>query len=75
MRFLPVIVAAGGMVCELAIGKTCREVFKITREVIVEHLEGLPEESTHCALLASNTLKEASARKKCIKQVTMTHWG
>ncbi len=52
-------IAAGGMACELAIGKTFKEAFKITKEVIVEQLGGLPEESIHCALLASNTLREA----------------
>ena len=49
-------IAAGCMACELAIGKTCREAFKISQEVILEQLGGLPEESEHCALLASNTL-------------------
>jgi nitrogen fixation NifU-like protein len=52
-------IAAGGMACELAIGKTFKEAFKITKEVIVEQLGGLPEESIHCALLASNTLRAA----------------
>jgi nitrogen fixation NifU-like protein len=52
-------IAAGSMACELAIGKTFKEVFKITKEVILEQLGGLPEESTHCALLASNTLGRA----------------
>jgi len=52
-------IAAGGMACELAIGKTCKEAFKITKEVILKQLGGLPEESIHCALLASNTLRAA----------------
>ena len=52
-------IAAGSMACELAIGKTFREAFKITKKVILEQLGGLPEESTHCALLASNTLRTA----------------
>ena len=52
-------VGAGGMACELAIGKTFREAFKITKEVILEQLGGLPEENIHCALLASDTLKAA----------------
>jgi len=54
-------IAAGSMACELAIGKTFKEVFKITKEVILEQLGGLPEESSHCALLASNTLRTALA--------------
>jgi nitrogen fixation NifU-like protein len=52
-------IAAGCMACELAIGKTYKEALKISREVILEELGGLPEESIHCALLASNTLREA----------------
>jgi len=52
-------IAAGGMACELALGKTFKEAFKITKEVILKQLGGLPEESIHCALLASNTLRAA----------------
>jgi len=52
-------VVAGSMACELAIGRTCKEACKITKEVILERLGGLPEESTHCAILASNTLRMA----------------
>jgi nitrogen fixation NifU-like protein len=52
-------IAAGSMACELAIGKSFKEAFKITKDLILESLGGLPEESIHCALLASNTLKEA----------------
>ena len=52
-------VAAACMACELAIGRTAKEAFKITKEIILEKLDGLPEESVHCALLASNTLREA----------------
>ena len=52
-------IAAGSMTCELAIGKNIKDAFTISEEVILKNLDGLPEESTHCALLASNTLKEA----------------
>jgi len=52
-------IAAGNMACELAIGKTFKKASKINKEVILEQLDGLPEESTHCALLASNTLRNA----------------
>jgi len=51
--------AAGSMATELAAGKTVQEAFKISQDAILEHLGGLPEESEHCALLASDTLKEA----------------
>lgn len=51
--------AAGCMACELAIGKTYKEALTVSKEVILEQLGGLPEESEHCALLASNTLRAA----------------
>jgi hypothetical protein len=35
------------------------EAAEISQQMILEALDGLPEESVHCALLASNTLKEA----------------
>jgi len=52
-------IAAGSMACELAMGKPLREAFKITKEIILKQLGGLPEESIHCALLASDTLRAA----------------
>ncbi|MBW1613598.1 MAG: iron-sulfur cluster assembly scaffold protein [Deltaproteobacteria bacterium] len=52
-------IAAGCMACELAMGKPLKEAFKITKDIILEGLGGLPEESIHCALLASDTLKAA----------------
>src|SRR4030043_1127892 len=52
-------IAAGSMATELAQGKKLEEAAKISQQMILEALKGLPEESVHCALLASNTLKEA----------------
>jgi nitrogen fixation NifU-like protein len=49
------------MACELAIGKRPEEILRINKEMILGELGGLPEESVHCALLASNTLKKALA--------------
>jgi len=54
-------IVAGSMACELAIGRTIKDAFKISDEVILESLDGLPDESAHCALLASNTLRETLA--------------
>jgi len=51
--------ASGSMATELAQGKKLEEAAKISEQMILEALDGLPEESVHCALLASNTLKEA----------------
>ncbi|MBN1376398.1 MAG: iron-sulfur cluster assembly scaffold protein [Dehalococcoidia bacterium] len=52
-------IAAGSMVTEMAKGKPADEVIQIDQQDILTALEGLPEESQHCALLAANTLKEA----------------
>ena len=51
--------AAGSMATELAIGKPLTEAAQIEQAHILTALGGLPEESQHCALLASNTLKAA----------------
>jgi len=52
-------IASGSMATELARGKSIAEATKITQDVILNDLGGLPEESLHCALLAANTLREA----------------
>jgi len=52
-------IAAGCMACELAIGKRYTEALQISQEVILKELHGLPEESVHCALLASDALRQA----------------
>jgi nitrogen fixation NifU-like protein len=52
-------IASGSVVTELATGKDIREALAISQHDVLEALEGLPEESKHCALLASNTLKAA----------------
>jgi len=61
-------IACGSMTTELVIGKSLEEAQKITQEVILQHLGGLPEESRHCALLAANTLQEALKNHKKIKK-------
>ena len=52
-------IAAGSIATELAQGKKIEEAAEISQEMILDALDGLPEESVHCALLASTTLKEA----------------
>jgi nitrogen fixation NifU-like protein len=52
-------IAAGSMTTDLATGKNIKDALKISQEIILDALGGLPEDSRHCALLASNTLKEA----------------
>jgi len=51
--------AAGSMATELAIGKPLTEAAQIEQADVLAGLGGLPKESEHCALLASNTLKAA----------------
>jgi nitrogen fixation NifU-like protein len=51
--------AAGSMATELAVEKTIDEAEKIQQADILTALGGLPKDSEHCALLASNTLKAA----------------
>ncbi len=50
-------IAAGSMATELAQGRKIEEAAEISQQMILEALDNLPEESVHCALLASNTLK------------------
>jgi len=52
-------VASASMSVQMAIGKSVAEVLAISQYDILNELGGLPEESRHCALLASNTLHEA----------------
>ena len=52
-------VVAGSMATELAKGKSLPAASKISQQDILNALGGLPEESEHCALLASNAVKEA----------------
>lgn len=52
-------IAAGSMVTELARGKRPVEAFRIEQQDVLRALGGLPDESAHCALLASNTMKQA----------------
>lgn len=52
-------IACGSMATEMAKGKTPGEALAISQAKILEAFGGLPEESVHCALLASNSLKAA----------------
>ena len=52
-------IAAGSMVTELVRGKSVSHALRIGHEDVLSALDGLPEESKHCALLAANTLKAA----------------
>ena len=52
-------IASGSVVTEMAKGRTAGEAQRISQRDILDALGGLPEDNEHCALLASNTLKEA----------------
>jgi nitrogen fixation NifU-like protein len=52
-------IASGSMVTELAKQMNINEAQRISQHDVLAALDGLPEESEHCALLAANTLKEA----------------
>ncbi len=58
--------ACGSMATSLAQGKSLREASALDQQDILDALGDLPEESEHCALLASDTLRAAlndSAKK------------
>jgi nitrogen fixation NifU-like protein len=52
-------IAAGSMVTDLVKGETISHVLGISQQDVLKALDGLPEESQHCALLAANTMKAA----------------
>ncbi len=54
-------IASGSMVTELARDKALVEAMEISQADVLSALDGLPEESEHCALLAATTLKLAIA--------------
>lgn len=52
-------IASGSMVTELAKGKALDEAMRISQEDVLASLDGLPEGSEHCALLAATALQMA----------------
>ncbi len=52
-------IATSSMITELAIGKTLNEAMKITRQDVVDSLDGLPPIKMHCSNLAAEGLHEA----------------
>ena len=61
-------IAAGSMITELAKGKSVSQALRTSREDVLVALDGLPEESEHCALLAANTLKAAAKDHLALKK-------
>ncbi len=52
-------IASGGMVTDMAKGKTIAQAREISQQDVLKALDGLPPDSEHCAKLAADTLKEA----------------
>ena len=52
-------IACGSLLTELAKNKNLGEALAISAKVLIKELGGLPEDHTHCAGLASLTLKRA----------------
>ncbi len=52
-------VACGSIVTELATGKSIFAARQIDQQKVLDYCGGFPDENTHCALLAANTLQRA----------------
>lgn len=52
-------IAASDAVCELVKGKTIDEALALTKDQIVEFLDGLPGPKIHCSVLGIDALKKA----------------
>jgi NifU-like protein involved in Fe-S cluster formation len=53
-------VVCASMVTIMANGRTLEQAARIDQQSVLGELGGLPEEDRHCALLAANTLREAT---------------
>ncbi len=66
-------IATSSIITDLAKGKTIKEVMNITKESVIDSLEGLPKIKWHCSVLAVDALTEAiydylSKNKKLIPE-------
>ena len=52
-------VACGSMLTKMVLGKSLHEASQVGPEDLIDALNGLPEESVHCAELATKALREA----------------
>jgi nitrogen fixation NifU-like protein len=55
-------VACGSMLISMVAGKPLEQALQVTARDVIDALDGLPEESGHCAELAVNTLRAAIAK-------------
>ncbi|MCK4657384.1 MAG: iron-sulfur cluster assembly scaffold protein [candidate division Zixibacteria bacterium] len=51
-------IASGSIAVEMIIGRSVAEALAVSQNDILNKLGGLPKESRHCALLASDTLRK-----------------
>jgi len=56
-----VTVACGSAVTELVKGKTLAHALKISPDVLMNELDGIPRDSIHCAILTVSTMHKAIA--------------
>jgi nitrogen fixation NifU-like protein len=54
-------IATSSMATELIKGKSVKDALKLTNDVVVEALEGLPPVKVHCSVLAEEAFKTALA--------------
>jgi nitrogen fixation NifU-like protein len=52
-------IAVSSMLTEMAKGKTFNDALKITNELVVKELGGLPKHKLHCSNMAADALHEA----------------
>lgn len=52
-------IATSSIITDLAKGKTIKEAISITKESVIDSLEGLPKIKWHCSVLAVDALAEA----------------
>ncbi len=52
-------IAVSSMVTEMVKGKTLNEALKISKEVVVDELGGLPPQKMHCSMVGADALRKA----------------